>query len=175
MSNLSKDKQIFSHIFFKKYKVIKKIGFGGYGAVFEAENIQDKTHVAMKLETRFQKYSFLKSECYFIYELQGFGIPKFISYGVNIKYNILIMELLGKSLKNLLIKNGGKFNLKDVCIIGIQLIERFKYIHSKYIVHHDIKPGNFLIGKDNPNIIYVVDFGFAKKYRSSITGNHIKF
>ena len=175
MLSIPMPNQIFTHIFFKKYKILKEIDSGSYGDVYEAEHINDKTHVAVKLEKRFQKQTYLKSEYSFMYDLQGFGIPKLITFGINTQYNILVMELLGASLKKILSIKGGTFNLKDVCIIGIQLMNRFKFIHSKYIVHRDIKPANFLIGKDNPHIIYVIDFGFAKKYRSSSTGRHIKF
>ena len=58
---------------------------------------------------------------------------------------------------------------------AIQLIDRIEYIHSKYIIHRDIKPENFLIGNPDSSTIYLIDFGFAKKYRSSRTKKHIAY
>ena len=60
-------------------------------------------------------------------------------------------------------------------MIAIQLIDRFEFIHSKYIIHRDVKPDNILVDYETNKILYVIDFGLAKKYRSSRTGKHIKF
>ena len=65
--------------------------------------------------------------------------------------------------------------LKDVCMLALQGLERLKYIHDIHVVHRDIKHKNFIIGKNDPYNIYLIDFGFARKYRSSRTGKHIKF
>ena len=77
--------------------------------------------------------------------------------------------------KNILIfiQKKVRCNLIDICLIGIQLLERLEWIHSKDIIYRDIKPENFLLGLKNQNMIYVVDFGMCKKYRSSKTGKHI--
>jgi len=60
-------------------------------------------------------------------------------------------------------------------MIALQGLDRLEYIHSKNIIHRDIKPHNFLIGRKDTTIIYLIDFGLAKKYKSSRTGKFIKF
>ena len=61
-------------------------------------------------------------------------------------------------------------------MIGIQILDRLEFIHNKNIIHRDIKPDNFVIGLENKShIIYVLDFGLSKKFRSSRTHQHIKF
>ncbi len=52
-------------------------------------------------------------------------------------------------------------------------MERIEYIHNKNIVHLDIKPANFLVGNPDDSVIYPIDYGISKKYRSSIKGKHI--
>ena len=132
----------------------------------------------MKFEKRNEKINFLESEAYFLFNLKGYGIPKIIAYGRTGNYNLLIEELLGPSLFSFFELGKHKDRkqlLKDVCMISLQGLERLEYIHSKDIIHKDIKPHNFLIGLKDPNVIYLIDFGFSRKYRSSRTGKHIKF
>ena len=86
------------------------------------------------------------------------------------------MELLGKSLEDIFQSLQKKFTIKTVCMIGIQMLDRLEFIHSKNIIHRDIKPDNFVLGLDNKShIIYILDFGLSKKFRSSRTHQHIKF
>ena len=157
---------------YKKYKPLQKIGHGSFGDVYLTKRIKDEKLFAMKVEKNNLKNKYLETEAYFLLILQGFGFPKFISYGRAKNCNILIETLLNKNLYELM-KNQKKLNLKDVCLIGIQILDRLEWIHSKNIIYRDIKPQNFLIGKDDPNIIYIIDFGLCKKYRSSKTGKHI--
>ena len=86
------------------------------------------------------------------------------------------MELLGKSLEDIFQSLDKKFTLKTVCMVGIQMLDRLEFVHSKNIIHRDIKPDNFVLGLDNKShIIYILDFGLSKKFRSSRTHQHIKF
>jgi serine/threonine protein kinase len=98
------------------------------------------------------------------------------TFGYNTQYNILIMELLGPSLENLFQKLNKKFSLKTACMLGIQMVDRIEYIHSRKILHRDIKPDNFVIGRGNhSHIVYILDFGLSKKYWSSRQNKHIPF
>ena len=166
-----------NRIFFNKYKIEKLINKSEFSCVYKGINIISKESVAIKIENRIAMNNILESEAYILFMLKGIGIPNFISYGKNIKYNILVEELLGPSLNDILIlgqiKNG--FPIKDICMIAIQGLDRLEFIHSKNIIHRDIKPHNFLIGRKDEKIIYLIDFGFARKYKSSRTGKFIKF
>ena len=162
-------------LIFGRYQLIKKLDEGTFGKVYLGLNVKTKEMVAIKLESKNNPLLFLETEAYYLYILKGIGIPKLISYGQNERYNILVETLLGKSLQHLFITHNRYLSIKDISMIAIQIIERLKFIHSKYIIHRDIKPENFIIGYDDPFIIYLIDFGLSKKYRSSRTGKHVKF
>ena len=158
---------------FKKYKPIKKIGKGNFGNIYSTIRLKDKNVFAIKTEKKNAEFKTLESEAIYLFLLQGFGIPKYITYGHTKKYNILIESLLDKSLFHIYIKRRILCGITDACFIGMQLLDRLEWIHSKDIVYRDVKPENFMIGINDPNVIYVVDFGLCKKYRSSKTGKHI--
>ena len=161
-------------VIFKKYKPIVKIDHGSFGNIYKVIRLNDQKEFALKIEKKNIPVKYLESEAYYLFNLQkGYGFPKLISFGKIKKYNILIETLLGKSLYNIYFKTENKCNLADTCLIGLQILERLEYIHSQNLVYRDVKPENFLIGIDDPNIIYIIDFGLCKKYRSSKTGKHI--
>ena len=167
-------------LFFNKYKIKKLIYQTKLSSIYEGINIKENEPVAIKLEKKSGKFDLLESEAYFLFYLKGYGIPKIISFGTSGLYKVLVEELLGLSINSLWemkkrYKTGSKLLIKDVCMIALQGLERLEYIHSKNIIHRDIKPHNFVSGKNNPELIYLIDFGFARKYRSSRTGKHIKY
>ena len=164
-------------IFFNKYKLQKLINKSAFSNVYQGINILKKELVAIKIENRITMKNILESEAYILFYLKGFGLPNLISYGKSGKYNILVEELLGPSLFEISQKKKIKnvFPIKDICMIALQGLDRLEYIHSKNIIHRDIKPQNFLIGRKDTKIIYLIDFGLAKKYKSSRTGKFIKF
>ena len=99
-----------------------------------------------------------------------------ITFGSTKDYNILIMELLGPSLESLFQSQNKKFSLKTTCILGIQMLDRIEYIHSRKLIHRDIKPDNFAIGRGkNSHILYILDFGLTKKFWSSTHKCHIPY
>ena len=161
-------------IIFKKYKPIKLIGKGAFSNIYSTIKLEDKSVFAMKVQKKDSKNKMLEIEAYHLYFLQGFGIPKLITFGCNKNYDILIESLLGKTLFEIFIKYKKPCDLINTCLIAIQLIERLEFIHSKNFIYRDVKPENFIIGIKDPDVVYIIDFGLCKKYRSSKTGKHLQ-
>ena len=164
-------------LIFGKYLIRKKVGKGSFGTVYQGVNTATNEKIALKVEKREKNDpGTLENEALRLVYLQGEGIPKVYCYGNNAAHNLLVEELLGKSLEDIFNMHGKPFSLKTVCVLGIEMIKRIQYIHSKHYIHRDIKPDNFMIGRGaSKNNIYIIDFGLAKKYYSVSKGQHIKF
>ena len=179
MATLEIENHFLNRLIFGKYKILKELGKGAFSTVFVAKKLIDQKLIAAKIQKKTELYGYLDNEAYFLYKLKGIiGIPKIYSFGVSGNYYILIEELLGKSLEELFKENKFKSNCKrliDMLLAGIQIIDRIKSIHSKNMLHLDIKPSNFLVGNPNNSLIYIIDFGLSKQYRSSRTGKHIQY
>lgn len=165
----------------RSYKLINKLGSGAFGEIWKAQHIQTKTEFAVKFEEVSTQNQQLYAECkiymWFHWEASCIGqaIPQIHYYGVEHGKNVMIMDLLGRSLEDLHTQCKQKFSLKTVLSCADQMLRRVEYIHSRRIIHRDIKPDNFAIGHGNSaHRIFIIDFGLAKKYMSS-TGVHIKY
>ena len=158
-------------LIFQKYKPIKLLGKGAFSNVYLSLNIKNKSYVAIKAEKR-NIYELLESEAFILYSIRNIGIPEVLSYGRTKTHNILVLPLLGQSLTNFC-KQNKNININDICLISIQILERIEWVHSNNIVYRDIKPDNFLFGKKDPAILYLIDFNLSRKYKSSKTGKHI--
>ena len=169
------DNKLCNKIVFGKYKILQTIGHGSFGSVYKGKNILTNKLVAIKTEEWKKKGNILESEAYFLYYLKNVGIPELYSFGNYYNYKILVQTLLFDTLDHIFSKRKLNLTIKDVCMIGIQLIDRLEFIHSKHVIHRDIKPENIMIDSETKAIIYLIDFGLAKKYRSGRTGKHIKF
>ena len=174
---MSRHDPYINKLIFSKYLIRKKIGKGSFGTVYQGINTSNNEKIALKVEKREKNDSgTLENEALRLVYLQGEGVPCVYCYGNNLYHNLLVEELLGKSLEDLFNLYGKPFSLKTVCVLGIEMIKRIQYIHSKYYIHRDIKPDNFMIGRgQNEKKIYIIDFGLAKKYYSVSKAQHIKF
>ena len=155
----------------------KKLGTGAFGDIYLGANIKLNQEVAIKLEHIHAKHPQLFFECKLYMALQGgIGIPKFHWVGGQGDYNILIIDLLGQSTEDLFIYCKRKFTLLTTLMLGDQMLSIIEFLHSRNIIHRDVKPDNFLMGRGTKkHQVYVIDFGLSKFYRDQRTGLHIPY
>mmetsp|Transcript_63118 Transcript_63118/g.176540 ORF Transcript_63118/g.176540 Transcript_63118/m.176540 type:complete len:377 (+) Transcript_63118:105-1235(+) len=160
-----------------KYRLGRKIGSGSFGDIYIGTNVQTGEEVAIKLESIKSKHPQLLYESK-LYKILagGVGVPNVHWYGVEGDYNVMVIDLLGPSLEDLFSFCNRKFSLKTVLMLADQMVNRVEYVHAKNFIHRDIKPDNFLIGHGKKShVIYIIDFGLAKKYCDPKTHQHIPY
>lgn len=159
-----------------RWAIHPRIGSGSYSEVHRGVDQETQENVAIKFEWIYaEKSGKLLQEAELYKSLPEEGhVPRVRWSGTEGEYNILVMELLGPSLEDLLDAGIGKFGLQTVIMIGLQIIDRIEFVHKCGILHRDIKAENLLIGTgDTQNRVYLVDFGLAKKYLCQ-DGSHIQ-
>lgn len=170
INNELEDKSKFHIVINNRYILGSKIGSGSFGDVYYGIDKQPNErskyqYVAIKLE-KLSNNNFLndyENEIYKLIYEPNRGIARIFWNGVQDDYNVLVMELIGPSLEHLLKACNSKFTLETVSLVGKQVLKCINYIHSKGVIHRDIKPDNFLV-KINTNMLYLIDFGLCKKF-----------
>eukprot|EP00829_Urostomides_striatus_P019511 TRINITY_DN758_c0_g1_i5.p1 TRINITY_DN758_c0_g1~~TRINITY_DN758_c0_g1_i5.p1 ORF type:complete len:227 (+),score=16.24 TRINITY_DN758_c0_g1_i5:123-803(+) len=103
------------------------------------------------------------------------GVPFLYWSGVEGDYNVMVMELLGPTLEDLLKLTERRYSLKTTVMIADQMLTRIYHMHSQYYIHRDIKPENFLTGLGTKcSTVYLIDFGISKRYLDQ-KGVHIPY
>lgn len=149
---------------FSHYEIIEKLGEGGMGAVYLANDLELRRQVALKfLPKELTKNEGLKAR--FKREAQAAAAlnhPNIITVyevGEHDGYPYIAMEFVqGKSLYDLL--HGKELNFERSIEIFIQVCEAMSVAHRNNIVHRDIKPANVML--DQYGKAKILDFGLAK-------------
>ncbi|CAG9317754.1 unnamed protein product [Blepharisma stoltei] len=160
----------------QRFQIGTLIGKGSFGKVYFAIDLQSNKEVAVKIETKKSKHSQLSNESTILQELQGIvGIPRYVFSSDQGEYNILVMELLGESIRSKFSKCNKIFSLKTTLLISEQMLDRIKSLHDHGYIHRDIKPQQFVTPYcDKENLIYLIDYGLSKKYINKL-GFHIPY
>ncbi len=147
------------------YKIIEKIGEGGMGSVYLAEDSMLGRKVALKilnpqLTNDAQFTDRFKQEARLQASLVHPNIVTLYNFFLDEEKYCMVMEFAeGNTLKEI-IKRTGPIPQKRVNKIFKQLLEGVGYAHSKGIIHRDIKPSNIILDKDDN--VKIMDFGIAK-------------
>lgn len=159
------------HVVKERWKVVKKIGGGGFGEIYEGLDLVTQEQVALKVESARQPKQVLKMEVAVLKKLQGKEhVCRFIGCGRNARFNYVVMQLQGRNLAELRrAQPRGAFSLSTTLRLGLQILKAIDSIHSVGFLHRDIKPSNFSIGRHPSNCrkVYMLDFGLARQYTTS--------
>lgn len=131
-----------------KYNVVKEIGRGTYGNVYECLDTTTSQHVAIKavehkhatVELRaFKNLRNADGKCIYLIEL--------LRCFTNDTLALLIYPIYGPNLREAIAVNKKPFNLQEVRIMAKQLIEATNFLHKNEMIHSDIKPENILLNR----------------------------
>ncbi|XP_042245008.1 tau-tubulin kinase 2 isoform X1 [Thunnus albacares] len=155
----------------ERWKVVKKIGGGGFGEIYEALDLLTRVNVALKVESAQQPKQVLKMEVAVLKKLQGKDhVCRFVGCGRNDRFNYVVMELQGRNLADLRRSmTRGTFSISTTLRLGRQILEAIESIHSVGFLHRDIKPSNFAMGRfpSTCRTCYMLDFGLARQFTNS--------
>ncbi len=150
-----------------KYEVLEKIGEGGMGIVYKANQKSMNRIVALKILS--PKYSSKdRFVTQFIKEARAAGAlnhPNIIQVhdvGTENGIHYFSMELIEGATCMQILKEQGVFQIGEALEIIRQIAKALEYAHSQRLIHQDIKPDNIMIGENN--LVKLADLGISKTF-----------
>ena len=151
-----------------RYRIVRLLGQGGFGAVYRAWDINLDEPVALKesFETSPVAQRQFQLEAKLLFKLRHDHLPRVHDYFVIPDQGMyLVMDYIeGEDLAGLLQQNGGPLPQEKVLTWAGQVCDALTYLHSQDppVIHRDIKPANIRITPAGQAML--VDFGIAKVY-----------
>jgi basic membrane protein A len=149
-----------------RYRIVKLLGQGGFGAVYRAWDVSLERPCALKenLDTSQEAQRQFKREAVILANLSHPNLPHVIDHFILPgQGQYLVMEFVdGEDLQSMLESKGGPLDVLQILPWVGQICDALSYLHSQNppIIHRDIKPANIKITPAGKAVL--VDFGIAK-------------
>ena len=134
------------HVVKERWRVVRRLGGGGFGEIFECLDLHTQQLVALKVESTQQQKQVLKMEVAVLKKLQNQtqSVCRFIGCGRNERFNYCVMTLLGKNLAELRrsvchMNQKPAFSLSTALRLCQQILQCIQSIHSIGFLHRDSK------------------------------------
>lgn len=149
-----------------RFKVLHTIDRGSCAIVYLGNDELTKKKVAIKVERADAPRQTIPHESRVYQHINNWdGFPRMLFGGPEKGFNILVMEILGASLKNIFNDLGKQFSLKTILQLADQMLLRLQTLHGLDFIHCDLKPDNFMTGcGDKSGQVHLIDFGMARQY-----------
>ncbi|HEX4415298.1 MAG TPA: protein kinase [Lacipirellulaceae bacterium] len=161
-----------------KYRVLRKLGQGGMGTVYEAQHVRMDRRVAIKvinpeLVNHPQALLRFEKEIQAVASLDHANIARAFDAEPIGSLQAFVMEFVrGQTLYEFL-KSRGRLSVVDACRSIGQALRGLQHAHERELVHRDLKPQNLMLSRDTGQI-KILDFGLAKavsERRQSLTNS----
>jgi serine/threonine-protein kinase len=156
-----------------RYRIVKRVGQGGFGAVYRAWDVNLRTPVAVKenLDTSPEAQRQFEQEARLLAPLRHPNLPRVSDhFFLPGQGQYLVMDFVeGKSLADLLAEQGGPLPEEQVVAWIGQVCDALAYLHSRTppVIHRDIKPENIIVTAEGR--VMLVDFGISKVYDATLS------
>ena len=146
-----------------KYKLIERITQGSFGKIYKGIHTRTKELVAIKTEPRSDVNSLKHEARIYQYLSDVQGVPPLKWFGADDIHLYLVIPLYKENLLTRR-KRLGHFSIDQTIVLSKSILSILKEIHKKGMVHCEIKPENFLVVNDDIRQVYIIDFGFTRRY-----------
>lgn len=159
-----------------RYRILEKIGEGGFGVVYKARDeqmwgklvaVKQINMAALSTQEKIEATDSFNREITLLAGLQHRSLPHIYDHFTDPEHWYVVMNYIeGQTLEELLkTLPGGRLSLKHALKIGMQLCDVLGYLHNQEpaIIFRDVKPGNIMLTRRGQ--LYLIDFGIARRYR----------
>jgi WD40 repeat protein/tRNA A-37 threonylcarbamoyl transferase component Bud32 len=170
----------------QRYRLVRQVGTGGFGAVYQAEDtdlgnrlvaVKEMTHGGLRSQELQEAVDAFRREALLLAGLAHPNLPRIYEHFSEDGRWYLVMDFVqGETLEAVLgTAPGGRLPLERVLKIGLQLCQVLEYLHTRQppIIFRDLKPSNVMLMGDDT--VFLVDFGIARLFKPGQAKDTVAF